>query len=63
MIVCVCANLSEMQLAKLVQQGKTLIEIERETNAGLGCGKCLERLHILTGEYDEDDYCWQSRDN
>jgi bacterioferritin-associated ferredoxin len=52
MIVCLCANVSERDLAAVVASGATTVkEVGRQCGAGTGCGackpfirECLERV-------------------
>jgi len=41
MIVCLCANVSERQLAATIAAGATTVkEVGRRCGAGTGCGAC-----------------------
>lgn len=41
MIVCLCANVTERQLAETIAAGATTVkEIGRRCGAGTGCGAC-----------------------
>ena len=45
MIVCLCANVSERELAAIVADGATTVkEIGRRCGAGTGCGACKPLL-------------------
>ncbi|WP_161597553.1 (2Fe-2S)-binding protein [Fluviispira multicolorata] len=45
MLMCLCYGISCHEIKKLMENGKTTTEdIQRECNAGLGCGCCLDAL-------------------
>lgn len=60
MIICICADISANQLTEFLKDNKSLSEIQRETNAGLGCGRCSEYLKSYAQECDEDNHCRNS---
>lgn len=42
MIVCLCQNVSEKTLEALIEQGKTLKDIQSEHHVGMNCGACAQ---------------------
>ena len=45
MIVCVCANVSERKLRAVVADGATTLrEVQRQCDAGAGCGACHDAI-------------------
>jgi bacterioferritin-associated ferredoxin len=44
MIICVCSNVSDKTIKKLIAEGKTTKEILQLTKACQNCHKCAEAL-------------------
>ncbi|BBH53161.1 (2Fe-2S)-binding protein [Fluviispira sanaruensis] len=48
MLMCLCYGISCHEIKKLMENGMTTTEdIQRECNAGLGCGCCLDALESM----------------
>lgn len=45
MIICICANISDSTIQKLLNSGLTLEEVVEESQIGAKCGKCLSHLY------------------
>lgn len=47
MYVCICTGLSDSRLKKLLEEGRSMGEIQSETGAGTHCGKCLLEMRRI----------------
>lgn len=47
-IICHCFNVSKEDIIKAVKDGATTVEaVQEETNAGKGCGACLNAIEKI----------------
>jgi NAD(P)H-nitrite reductase large subunit len=44
MIFCSCYRVQKETLTELIKQGKSIKEIQNQTQCGRGCGLCLKDL-------------------
>jgi len=56
MYICICNNVTDRDIKNLVNNNITSIEdIQRITNAGNRCGKCIHTLKEVIIEYKEEN--------
>ena len=50
MIICLCYNISEKDVKKLIEEGKNLEEIKSTLGVGSSCGSCIRGVEELIDE-------------
>ncbi len=56
MIVCICNKLTVDEIKALARQGKTVEQIQKETEAGLDCGACRNQLKRIVEKEKTRDF-------
>lgn len=46
MIACVCLNITEKEIKKLLEKGLSLEEIKKKLKLGAECGTCLDHALV-----------------
>lgn len=57
MIICVCSNVSDKTIRKLIEEGHTAKEIVEITQACKSCHKCAEALKEILKDGTKDKIC------
>ena len=47
MIVCVCENVTEQEIADVIDANTTIADVENKTLAGSCCGACREIIETM----------------
>jgi bacterioferritin-associated ferredoxin len=47
MYVCICTGLTDGRLQRLLEEGRSLGEVQQETGAGTHCGKCIHEMRRI----------------
>lgn len=50
MYVCICHGVNKKTISKLLEEGKTISQIQKETKCGTECGICLQVLWDLASK-------------